>query len=314
MNTMKVCFVGVGSIARRHIKNLKDICVERGIQLTVDALRRSISATVDGVEFSNVYTDDIQLPNDYDAIFITNPTDFHMDMLNILHNKSKHFFIEKPLTSLKKLQEVEDFCCRETSVYYVACPLRYTSVIQYIKNNVDVSDVIAARCISSSYLPDWRPGIDYRKTYSADKELGGGVSIDLIHEWDYIKYLFGMPEEVLYANGKFSGLELNCEDYASYIATYKDKIVELHLDYFGRKTLREIMLFTKDDTIIGDLVNSTITYLKEGKVIEFGENRDDFQRNELRFFLDAIEGAVENNNKMWDAYQTLKLTQGKVKK
>ena len=33
------------------------------------------------------------------------------------------------------------------------------------------------------------------------------------------------------ANGKFSNLELNCEDYASYIATYKDKVVELHLDY-----------------------------------------------------------------------------------
>ena len=311
---MKVCFVGVGSIARRHIKNLIDICAERQIDLSVDALRRSSSSAVEGVEFSNVYTECEELPNDYDVIFITNPTDFHMDMLNALHNKSKHFFIEKPLTSLKKLADVKGFTCREDSVYYIACPLRYTSVIQYIKNNVNIDEVLSARCISSSYLPDWRPGIDYRKTYSADKELGGGVSIDLIHEWDYIKYILGMPETVSYVNGKVSNLELNCEDYAVYIASYKDKIVELHLDYFGRKTMREIMLFTERDTIVGDLTNSKVSYLKEGKVIEFGENRDDFQKNELRFFLDVIDGRVKNTNNMWDAYRTLKLTQGEVER
>lgn len=309
---MKVCFVGVGSIARRHIKNLTEICKERNMELSIDAFRRSTSVAADKMEFDNVYTNADELPNDYDIIFITNPTDLHMDTLNALHLKSKHFFVEKPLTSLKKLTEVETFKCREESVYYVACPLRYTSVIQYLKSHVNSDEIVAARCISSSYLPDWRPGADYRKTYSANKELGGGVSIDLIHEWDYIKYLLGMPKDVVYVNGRFSNLEINSEDYASYIATYGDKVVELHLDYFGRKTIREILLFTNDDTIVGDLVNSKITYLKEGKVIEFGENRDDFQKNELRFFLDVIEGKASNTNNLWDAYQTLQLTQGIV--
>ena len=62
---------------------------------------------------------------------------------------------------------------------------------QYVKNNVDLSKVYSARAISSSYLPDWRPGQDYRTTYSAHKDMGGGVSIDLIHEWDYLSWLFG---------------------------------------------------------------------------------------------------------------------------
>lgn len=310
---MKVCFVGVGSIACRHIKNLTDICRERDIELTIDALRRSSSQVLEDVTFANVYTEEKKLPNDYDVVFITNPTEFHMDMLSTLHNKAKHFFIEKPLTSLKKLDEVENFICRDDSIYYIACPLRYTSVIQYLKNNVHMNEVVGVRCISSSYLPDWRPGIDYRTTYSADKELGGGVSIDLIHEWDYIKYLLGMPQQVAYISGKVSDLELNCEDYATYIASYPDKFVELHLDYFGRKTIREIMLFTKHDTIVGDLVNSTVSYLKEGKKIEFGEKRDDFQKNELRFFLDVLDGKSKNSNDMKDAYQTLRLTQGEVR-
>lgn len=310
--TMKVCFVGIGSIAARHIKNLKDICKERNIDLSIDALRRNNTKTSEELEFSNIYTSEKDVPNDYDVVFITNPTDFHMDTLRALHDKAKHFFVEKPLTSIKKLAEAEDFICRENSIYYVACPLRYTSVIQYLKNNINMNEVLGARCISSSYLPEWRPGIDYRTTYSADKNLGGGVSIDLIHEWDYIKYLLGMPEKVVYMNGKVSNLELNCEDYAVYMAAYKNKVLELHLDYFGRKTIREVVLFTQNDTIVGDLVSSTVTYLKENKTITFGENRDDYQKNELRFFMDLIDGTKENNNQLKDAYQTLKLTQGEV--
>lgn len=312
MNKLKVCFVGVGSIARRHIKNLLEICSERGVDITIDALRRNSSKTYEDVSFHEVYVNENDLQNDYDIIFITNPTDFHMDMLHALHEKAKHFFVEKPLTSLRKINAAKEFVCMEGKTYYIACPLRYTSVIQYIKQNVKKEDVIGARCISSSYLPDWRPGVDYRTTYSADKDLGGGVSIDLIHEWDYIKYLFGKPEEVFYMNGKVSNLELNCEDYATYMARYSDKFVELHLDYFGRKTMREVMIFTNEDTIIGDLTNSRITYLKKGKVIDFGESRNDFQKAELLFFMDVIEGRKENTNNIKDAYETLRLTQGEI--
>lgn len=312
MKELKVCFVGIGSIARRHIKNLCEICDERNILLTVDALRRKNSAKEE-IEFANVYTSEEQLPDDYDVVFITNPTDFHMDILNSLHNKAKHFFIEKPITSVKKMHQIESFKSREESVYYIACPMRYTLVLQYLKENINPDDVIAIRCICSSYLPEWRPGTDYRQSYSANKELGGGVSIDLIHEWDYLKYLFGMPKNVLYVSGKASQLELNCEDYATYIATYKDdKVLELHLDYFGRESIREIMLFTAEDTIVGDMINNKVSYLKEGRTIEFDEERDDYQKAELTFFLDIIEGKVENTNDILEAYNTLKLTQGEI--
>ena len=96
------------------------------------------------------------------------------------------------------------------------------------------------------------------------------------------------------------------------MAKYPNKFVELHLDYFGRKTMRELMIFTNEDTIVGDLTNSKVTYLKEGKVIDFGESRNDFQKVELLFFLDVIEGKKDNTNNMKDAYETLQLTQGEV--
>ena len=182
MEHLKVCFVGIGSIGKRHIRNLRLLCNDRNIHLHIDAYRR----TLDPVEGVNcIYTNIEDIPEDYDVIFITNPTEMHMDSLRRLHNKGRNFFIEKPVVSIGQLEDAKKFQIRKNVVYYVACPLRYNAVIQWIKKNVDSNDVISVRSISSSYLPDWRPGQDYRKTYSAHKNMGGGVSIDLIHEWDW---------------------------------------------------------------------------------------------------------------------------------
>ena len=307
---MKVCFVGLGSIAKRHIRNLGTICNDKGMALQIDAVRRFSDDKPAGVSEIYHHIDDV--PADYDVIFITNPTEKHLDTLRIFHEKGKHFFIEKPVVSVRQVEKAGLFKLREESVYYIACPLRYNAVIQYIKKNVNPADVISVRSISSSYLPDWRPEQDYRDTYSAQKELGGGVSIDLIHEWDYLTYLFGWPESVHSFIGKKSSLEINSDDYAIYIAEYLDKIVELHLDYFGRKTIREIQLFTKDDTIIGDIANNRISFLKSGEKIDFMEQRDDYQMRELKHFLDMVNGKIESDSSFYHAIDVLKLTQGEL--
>lgn len=310
MNEFKVCFVGIGSIAKRHIRNLQTICDEKKINLIVDAYRR-FPDHVDSV--NTVYCSIEEVPDDYDAIFITNPTELHLTSLKMFHEKGKHFFIEKPVVSFEQIEKAKLLETRNSSIYYVACPLRYNAILQYIKNNINLEEVISVRSISSSYLPDWRPGQDYRKTYSAHKNMGGGVSVDLIHEWDYISYLFGQPQKIKCMIGKKSRLEIDSDDYAIYIAEYTNKIVELHLDYFGRKTIREIQLFCEGNTIIGDMVNNRVTYLDTGKVIDFNENRDDFQKRELKHFINMIEGTDEIENGFYHGLQILNLTQGKLK-
>lgn len=311
MKQLKVLFVGIGSIAKRHIRNLYSVAEKRGISLTVDAFRRQISSSeIDGI--CNVYADISDVPNDYDAVFITNPTDLHLETLKMFHNKGKNFFIEKPAVSLGQLKAAQDFKTRPECVYYVACPLRYNAVIRYIKDNISPKEVLSVRSISSSYLPDWRPGQDYSETYSAHKDMGGGVSIDLIHEWDYLTYLFGWPKNVKCFIGKKSPLEIDSDDYAIYIAEYADKIAELHLDYFGRKTIRKVELYTIDDTIKGDIASNRITFLKSGNTIDFNEQRDDYQIRELEHFLNLITSDSEKENGFYQGLKVLGLTQGKI--
>lgn len=314
MKVMEVCFVGIGSIAKRHIRNLKVIAKDRNIDLYIDAIRRSKNRDTETEELGirNIYSSYEEIQGMYDIVFVTNPTKLHLETIKKMRAFGKYFFVEKPIVAIEQIKDVKELLEDEISKYYVACPLRYNAVIQYLKNNINQKDVLSVRSISSSYLPDWRPGIDYRNTYSAHKDLGGGVSIDLIHEWDYLTYLFGNPQNVKTLITKKSDLEMDCDDLAIYVAEYKDKVVELHLDYFGRKTLREIVLIAKEDTIIGDIANSKITFLKSGVTMDFHEDRDAFQIRELEHFLDIVEGKCVNDNSAEHAISVLKLSQGEA--
>ena len=259
---------------------------------------------------SSVYYDIDEIDDKYDAVFITNPTQKHAETLKAFSGKAKAFFIEKPVFHTSDV-EISDLGLSDEVVYYVACPLRYNKVIQYVKNNIDITQILSVRAISSSYLPDWRPGVDYRKTYSAIKELGGGVSIDLIHEWDYITYLLGMPNKVHSFIKKISNLEISSDDIAVYIGEYDDKMVELHLDYFSKKPIRELRIILKDEVVTADIINGNVIYELAGKVVNLNEQRDDYQTKEIDNFFDLIERKAINKNDLVNAYQVLKIAEGK---
>lgn len=305
----KIGIIGLGSIGTRHLKNIISVLKERDISYKIDLIRssrtRELQSEIANYINETFYSYD-SVPSDYDIIFVTNPTNLHYKTIEQYAIKTNHMFIEKPVFDTTEIS-VDKLNLKNDSIYYVACPLRYTDVIQYLKYKCDLSKVFCARVICSSYLPEWRKNQDYRKTYSAHKELGGGVSIDLIHEWDYLCYLFGQPEQVLNLRGTFSDLEITSDDLSLYIARYGDKAIEVHLDYFGRKTIREIQIFTKEDTIVGDLANSEIRYLKSGDVISFKEQRNDFQCKEIEHFFDVIEGKAINDNDIYRAIRTLEI-------
>ena len=305
----KICIVGLGSIGKRHLLNIVKILNKRGASYSIDLLRSNSQKDIDSEVknlINNIYFKMDDVPNDYDVIFITNPTHLHYDTVKDFVVKTSHMFIEKPVFDSVELS-IEQLNLKKNATYYVACPLRYTKVIQYLKNNIDLTKVYSARVICSSYLPEWRPNTDYRNTYSAHKDQGGGVSIDLIHEWDYVQYLFGFPNELFNFRGKFSNLEIDSDDLSIYIAKYDQMTLEVHLDYFGRKNIREIQLFTDEDTIIGDLINSEVRYLKSGKTLSFNEERDDFQLKEMEHFFNILEGKEMNPNNIDTALNTLKI-------
>lgn len=305
---MKICIIGLGSMGVRHLRNLTDLLSKRGEPFRIDALRSSARPLDGNVKsmLSREYPSVEILPSDYDIAFVCNPTNLHYDTLRTMRGKARHFFIEKPVFDRADMNPAA-LELNSDSVCYVAAPLRYTRVIRELKTIVEQTDVYAVRAICSTYLPGWRPGVDYRNSYSAHKDRGGGVSIDLIHEWDYLTYLFGFPKRVTNYRGRYSNLQLECEDCSLYLGQYPDKLISLHLDYFGRAERREVELYTPFDTIVGDLRKQEIRWLRSGQSLSLKEERDDYQKRELLHFFAMIENRVENDNSISHALNVLQI-------
>lgn len=303
---MKVLFAGYGSIARRHISNLRTICDEKRESLEIDLLRHSLSGRPEGIR--SVFVDPVSIGETYDAVFVTNPTSMHYETLVNLVDKGDAFFVEKPVFDHSDVN-LAPFV-NERKMFHVACPLRFTKVLRWVRENIDPSQILSVRCISSSYLPEWRPGIDYRDTYSAHADMGGGVQIDLIHELDYVCALLGTPRSVEAIMGKISDLEIDSNDIALYIADFGGKTAEIHVDYFGRAPLRRLEIFTLTETYLCDLIESRICALRQQATVDLAEERDDFQRRELEYFLDCVSSGTHSENGIKEATDILRIAEG----
>lgn len=313
MRHYRIAFCGLGSIGKRHLRNVVQLLSDRGDSFKIDLYRSSVNSVLpEDIEpfVSNVYAFEDEIKGKrYDTVFVTNPTSMHLGTILKFKGCTESFFIEKPVFDTTAIDE-EVFGLLQDKICYVACPLRYSAVLQYVRQHIDYRKAIAVRAISSSYLPDWRPGQDYRKCYSAHRDMGGGVGIDLIHEWDYLTWMFGMPTQCRSIQDTVSDLEIDSDDIAIYIARNDQVTFELHLDYFGRSSIREFEIYLPDETVLCDIQNGRITYLRSGERIQLESDRNEYQIREIEHFFHILNKEITNDSTMEHAFHVLKITEG----
>ena len=294
---MNVCLIGLGSIGQRHLKNVHAVAAARGIEVMTDVVEPRQLDYLDDATRALVRNRFSALGEmgRYDMIFVANPSQLHRETLEVVKDRGRFFFVEKPVfTTALPADALAPYA--DERRFYVACPIRHTRVYGFLSGFVPQNKVFCARAICSSYLPEWRPGTDYRRTYAA-QEGSGGVKLDLIHEFDYLFTLFGMPQKMCLLDGKFSDLELKSVDGVSFVARYPDKTLELHLDYYGRVPRREIELYTADDVVVCDFIKAEIRFSKSGRRIDLAEERNEYCLREIGYFFDfAMNGAANINS------------------
>lgn len=294
---MKVAFIGLGSIGTRHLHNIRTLCSEKNIPLEVHAFRSHTCTHVDGVDKQFLLDD--QVFTTYDIIFVCNPTSSHKDAILKFQNYTKMMVIEKPIA----LEPLDEELLNKDVIYYVNCPLRHSAIYRMAKEFIDPSKVISARAICSSYLPAWRKG-DYTKNYSAHKEQGGGVEYDLVHEMDYLTDFLGYPKEIHKLAAHISNLAITSNDFATYTAIYDTAYVELHLDYFGRTTKREVEFYTNDDSYVVDFTHNELRSSKAS----IKADEEDMYMNEMAYILALYNDETNNINDVANANKVLALT------
>lgn len=310
---MKALFTAAGSIGTRHIKNLQTVCSQKNIPIEIDVVRNSsriLPADLKELIRNEIYCDK-DMDRHYDLIFITDETCTHYNNIMKYRNYGGSMFIEKPIFDTCEYPIENVVPASSEDAYYIACPIRFSNYYSIIKKAVTENNIYSARIIFSSYMPNWQKGRDYKKSFRCFESRGGGVDIDSLHEIDYMVSLFGMPLSVSRSSGKYSNLEMDACDLATYLFTYSDKIVEMHLDYFGKTNNRRIELYAEHDVIVIDF-NKRICEKQLTGTCESWPEDNLFYLREMKYFVDLSlsRGKTENINPPYKAFQALKLAKG----
>lgn len=244
---MKALLVGYGSIGRRHDEVLSTF---PDIEETHIVTKQTLS---ERVTFTTL--EDVENIQRYDYFLIASETKKHYQQLCWLNEqvRDKKIFCEKPL-----FEKHYDLPPMNNQVY-VGYVLRFHPVLQKIKIVLDGQKILTTNIACGSYLPNWRTNIDYRDSYSAKKNEGGGVLLDLSHELDYCAWLTGNLLEVKSYQTKVSDLEIDSDDLISLVGeTDKKTIINLVMDYFSKSAHRLIRINTNAYTLEADLIKNEL--------------------------------------------------------
>ena len=301
---MNVLIVGLGSIAAKHIHAIRQIDKNS----CVYALRSSANAEEnDGI--TNLYSFDEAKAIRFDFAIVSNPTSEHKKTIDALLDFKCPLFIEKPVSNTVEMQDTITEVKRLNVLTYIVCNLRFLDALQYVKNEISNNKkrINEVNVYCGSYLPEWRPNVDFRTSYSARKDLGGGIQFDLIHEIDYIYWLFGKPGNLTKTLRTASSLQIDAMDYGNYCLEYDDFCVGITLNYYRRDYKRTLEIVFDDSTWLVDLKQNTIVS-PEREIFRSSQQISDTYLKQMQYFCRLVQtNAKSSFNSIEEAVEILKI-------
>lgn len=243
MSGPRALVVGFGSIGQRHARLL----AEAGCDVAVVSRHGTgafpnVAAGVEG--------------HRPDAVVVATETADHARVLAELAacGYGGRLAVEKPL-----FDHVRDYPWSGFGPTMVAYPLRYHPAILALKRELGDQPVLSAQFYVGQYLPDWRPGTDYRQCYSAHAAQGGGALRDLSHELDLANWLLGPWLRLAARGGHWSSLQIDSDDVFVLLSEHERcSAATIQVNYLDRRLRRSILLHTDRHSYDVDLVGHSL--------------------------------------------------------
>ena len=324
---MKFLIAGLGSIGRRHFRNLIALG-EKNI-----VLLRTRKATLPDDELAGypVETDIHEALKKHKpaAVIVANPTALHLDIAIPAAEAGCHILLEKPISdSLARLDTLQQAAQKSGSKILVGFQFRYHPTLNKARELIQANalgKVLTVHAHWGEYLPQWHPWEDYRASYAAREDLGGGVIRTLTHPLDYLRYLIGEVDSLWSFNGHISTLELEVEDVAEIGLKFTNGAVGgVHLNYFQRPPVHRLEIVGTHGTLRWDNADGILHFHQ--MPADFGSYSDNppapiiqsftppegFERNQLfvsqtRHFIETAQGESEPICTLEDGIMALRL-------
>ncbi len=231
-----------------------------------------------------------------DYVVVASNTTLHYQHLVELENKldGKIILIEKPL-----FDQRHHYVPSRNAVW-VGYVLRFHPLLNLIKGHISGRQLWNIHVFCGSYLPEWRPGRDYRQTSSARKACGGGVLLDLSHELDYVQWLAGRIALDYAYRSKVSSLDIETEDLLTINGHARGGTrVQMMLNYFTRQPIRQIIIDGEGVSIQADLISGRAKIHLDGRAKDY--DWSDVEMNSL--FLEQHKAVLAGDNRLACTYK-----------
>lgn len=258
---MRFAVIGAGSIGQRHCRNLLALG-QQVVAWDPDRERRREIAAIAGASAAESLRHALDAA--CDAALICAPPAEHVALARQALDAGLHLFVEKPIArSSREVPPLIEEATRRGKLIAVGMNLRFLPSLGRVAALLDakrVGRVLSVQAEFGAYLPDWRPGRDYRDNYAVSAAAGGGILLDAIHEPDYLGWLFGEATEVCAVAEHVSDLAGDTEDLALLTVRYASGLLaHVHLDYLQRAYRRELRVIGDAGVLVWDYPRHTVT-------------------------------------------------------
>jgi len=276
---------GAGSIGERHIGVLQKI----GFKKIYVYRTRKLPLRVIDENSVTVFTDLNQIEDisPFAAVICT-PTSLHLEQALFCASKGIHILVEKPLShSIANIEALAQEVEKTQVVVQIAYMLRYHPAMKMIKEIVlteKYGRVLSFHTHWGEFLPDWHPWEDYRASYAARKELGGGAALTLSHDLDIVNWwLDETPDSFFKLLNTRSALEVNVESGADFLLGYPSGVTgHVHLNFFQKVPRRSYQLVMENGLVEYDYFENRLLVQSAGEKEEVFFSS--FDRNDM--FID----------------------------
>ena len=297
----RILIIGLGSIGKRHLRIARELNPEADIRV----LRHQKCS------YTPEYSDGCFFSIEQALVFkpqlavIANPANFHMGKAQPLAEIGTHLLIEKPLSiSTDGIEQLIETCRKNKIVLLVGYNLRYLPSLKKFRDLLRekiIGKIFSVRGEIGQYLPTWRPDTNYKESVSARRDLGGGVLLELSHEIDYMRWIFGEVDWVKASLSKQSNLEVNVEDTAHLILGFdslsnneNQLIGSLNIDFIRHDKTRLCTVIGETGTLRWNGVTEKVELFEINskewcELYQYEQHRDDTYILEWKHFLDCVE-------------------------
>lgn len=293
---VKIVVVGVGSIGSRHINNLLSL----GFMDIELVTKRSIFPETWPRFKTHDSVQNAVKSKSFTHALICTPTAQHIkDLQEVIKFEINSIFLEKPIShNAEGLDDIVRNLGKDQKIW-LGYDLRFDPGLLLVKSLIQegkIGRILSVNAFVGQFLPNWRPHEDYRKGSSALKAKGGGVLLDLVHEFDYLYWLLGKVKSIASLYQNTGVLEIETEDMADVLLSFESGIQgSLHLDYHQRKLIRYCIFTGSKGSIKWDLSEKKVSLTLENEQSRIWDFSKEERNNRFIQIMESFMGLKEKN-------------------